>query len=225
MSGRPRGRPPAMVDDLFAGDAPARLELDAGVVLLRGFALPQVAALLHEVETVVAAAPLRRMSTPGGLAMSVAMTNCGNVGWVADRAGYRYAARDPLSGRPWPPLPAACDGLARAAATLAGFEGFAPDVCLVNEYLPGTRLSLHQDRDERDFAQPIVSVSLGMSASFVLGGLSRRESTRRLPLHHGDVLVWGGPARLRFHGVLAVRGEPHPLLGARRLNLTFRRAG
>ena len=214
-----------MVDDLFAGDAPARLDLDAGVVLLRGFALPRVAALLHEVETVVAAAPLRRMSTPGGLAMSVAMTNCGTVGWVADRTGYRYEARDPLSGLPWPPLPATCDGLVRAAAALAGFEGFAPDVCLVNEYLPGTRLSLHQDRDERDFAQPIVSLSLGMSASFVLGGLSRREPTRRLPLYHGDVLVWGGPARLRFHGVLAVRGEPHPLLGARRLNLTFRRAG
>ena len=143
---------------------------------------------------------------------------------MSDRKGYRYAPRDPLSDRPWPPLPPVLSALATAAAADAGFPGFTPDVCLVNEYVAGTRLTLHQDRDEADYAHPIVSVSLGVSANFVLGGLARRDRTQRLPLHHGDVLVWGGPARLRYHGVLALAADTHPLLGARRLNLTFRRA-
>ena len=195
-----------------------------GVVLLRGFALAESLALLQAVEEVIAAAPLRRMVTPGGLTMSVAMTNCGDCGWVSDRRGYRYSGVDPLTDRPWPALPAVMSRLAQSAAAIAGFAAFAPDVCLVNEYVPGTKLSLHQDRDERDFAHPIVSVSLGTSASFVLGGTRRKDATRRLPLHHGDVLVWGGPARLRYHGVLALSNEAHAVLGARRLNLTFRRA-
>lgn len=203
----------------------ARLELEAGIVLLRERATALAPALLAAVAAVVEAAPLRRMVTPGGLPMSVAMTNCGDCGWVSDRKGYRYAPRDPLSDRPWPPLPPVLSALATAAAVDAGFPGFTPDVCLVNEYVAGTRLTLHQDRDEADYAHPIVSVSLGVSANFVLGGLARRDRTRRLPLHHGDVLVWGGPARLRYHGVLALAADTHPLLGARRLNLTFRRAG
>lgn len=221
MSTRGRGPAAAGGGDLFAaGDGV--IELDAGVLLLRGHALARADALLNDVARVIDAAPLRRMVTPGGLTMSVAMTNCGSLGWVSDRAGYRYAPLDPSTGAPWPPLPPECRALAQGAAAVAGFPAYAPDVCLVNEYLPGTRLSLHQDRDERDFAQPIVSVSFGMSATFLLGGLSRREPARRLGLAHGDVLVWGGPARLRFHGVLALAGEPHPTLGARRLNLTFR---
>jgi len=211
-----------MTNDLFAD---TRVDIDAGVVLWRGRALACEVELLSAIEAVIAAAPLRRMLTPGGLAMSVAMTNCGGLGWVSDRAGYRYAPMDPLSGNAWPALPAAFASLAASAAAHAGFPGFAPDVCLVNEYTPGTRLSLHQDRDERDFAQPIVSVSLGMSATFLLGGLKRNDRTQRIPLHHGDVLVWGGPARLRHHGVLALKDETHPVLGARRINLTLRRAG
>lgn len=211
-----------MNDDLFAADA--RTELAPGVCLLRGHALADAESLLRAIDDIIAAAPLRRMVTPGGLTMSVAMTNCGECGWVSDRAGYRYAPTDPLSGQPWPALPDAFALLASTAAATAGCAGFVPDVCLVNEYRPGTKLSLHQDRDERDFTQPIVSVSLGASARFVLGGLKRRDPVHRLPLHHGDVLVWGGPARLRYHGVLALGDDAHPLLGARRINLTFRRA-
>ena len=211
-----------MTNDLFAD---TRVDIDAGVVLWRGCALAHELELLSAIEAMIAAAPLRRMLTPGGLPMSVAMTNCGGLGWVSDRAGYRYAPLDPLSGQPWPALPAALVALAAGAAANSGFPDFAPDVCLVNEYTPGARLSLHQDRDERDFAQPIVSVSLGMSATFLLGGLKRNDRTQRIPLHHGDVLVWGGPARLRHHGVLALRGETHPVSGPRRINLTMRHAG
>ncbi len=207
---------------LFPDDA--RLELDIGVVLLRGRADADAPALLAAIDDILAAAPLRRMQTPGGLAMSVAMTNCGDCGWVSDRKGYRYASSDPDSGRPWPAMPAMFARLAADAAAEAGFPSFAPDVALINEYLPGTKLSLHQDRDEADYGHPIVSVSLGASATFLLGGLQRKDPTRRLALEHGDVLVWGGPARLRHHGVLALKNEPHPLLGARRFNLTFRKA-
>ncbi len=220
----PRGESgvPRMTHDLFVD---TRIDIDAGVVLWRGRALAHERALLRAIEAVIAAAPLRRMLTPGGRPMSVAMTNCGELGWVSDRAGYRYVPRDPLSGQPWPALPAAFASLAASAAAHAGFPGFAPDVCLVNEYTPGTRLSLHQDRDERDFAQPIVSVSLGVSATFLFGGPARNDRTQRIALHHGDVLVWGGPARLRHHGVLALQDATHPVLGARRINLTMRHAG
>ena len=192
--------------------------------MLRGFALPAEAALLDGLQRVVAQAPLRRMVTPGGFTMSVAMTNCGALGWVSDRRGYRYAPRDPDSARPWPAMPQAFERLAVAAAAQAGFPGFAPDACLVNRYEPGARLTLHQDRNERDFGAPIVSVSLGLPADFLFGGLERSERPRRIPLAHGDVVVWGGPARLRHHGVMPVKAGHHPLLGDCRVNLTFRRA-
>ncbi|HMM75532.1 MAG TPA: DNA oxidative demethylase AlkB [Gammaproteobacteria bacterium] len=205
-------------------DAQSRVELDEGVVLLRARALAEAPALLAALAPIFAAAPLRHMVTPGGLTMSVAMTNCGECGWVSDRKGYRYASVDPDSGRPWPALPALLAALASAAAAEAGFPDFAADVCLVNEYVPGTKLTLHQDRDEASFAWPIVSVSLGATATFLLGGLRRRDRAQRLPLQHGDVLVWGGPARLRYHGILPLKAESHPLLGERRLNLTLRRA-
>lgn len=204
---------------------PATEALAEGVVLLRGFALDRAGALLAAVAEVLAAAPPRQMVTPGGQSMAVAMSNCGPLGWVSDRHGYRYVAEDPASGRPWPALPAVVAGLAREAATQAGFRGFAPDACLVNRYQPGTRLSLHQDRDERDFDQPIVSVSLGLPATFLLGGLARRDPVRRVSLVHGDVLAWGGPARLRFHGVAPLAAGTHPLTGALRYNLTLRQAG
>jgi alkylated DNA repair protein (DNA oxidative demethylase) len=173
----------------------------------------------------MAQAPLRQMITPGGLRMSVAMTNCGPVGWVSDRAGYRYAPLDPTTGQPWPAMPRVFATLARRAAAEAGFDGFAPDACLINRYEPGTRLSLHQDRDERDYGAPIVSVSLGVSAIFLFGGSKRSDKTLRTRLEHGDVVVWGGPARLRYHGVLPLEQSSHPRTGPLRFNLTFRKAG
>jgi alkylated DNA repair protein (DNA oxidative demethylase) len=192
--------------------------------LLRGFALGHVPALMPAIEIIEAAAPFRHLVTPGGFRMSVAMTNCGSLGWVSDRRGYRYDPRDPLSGRPWPPMPPVFVELARTAAQAGGFSAFTPDACLVNRYEPGARLTLHQDKDERDFSAPIVSVSLGLPGIFLFGGDLRKDKQRRIPLQHGDVVVWGGPARLRHHGVLALKDGHHALLGAQRVNLTFRRA-
>jgi alkylated DNA repair protein (DNA oxidative demethylase) len=214
-----------MTPDLFEAEAPWRQPLAPGAVVLRGFAAADAAALLQAVEAIVAQAPWRHLETPGGLRMSVAMSNCGALGWVSDRRGYRYEPLDPDSGRPWPPMPGMFSQLAASAAAEAGYPGFAPDACLINRYLPGTRLSLHQDRDERDRGQPIVSVSLGVPALFQFGGNRRSDPLQRVPLGHGDVVVWGGPARLAFHGVLPLKPAQHPLLGERRINLTFRRAG
>jgi alkylated DNA repair protein (DNA oxidative demethylase) len=193
--------------------------------VLRAMALPCADQLLAAVSAVTTQAPFRHMLTPGGATMSVAMSNCGPLGWVSDRRGYRYSPVDPASGLPWPDMPPALRSLAEAAARQAGFKAFEPDACLINRYEPGTRLSLHQDRDEQDFSQPIVSVSLGMPATFLFGGLTRSERPVRVPLWHGDVVVWGGVDRLRFHGVMPIKGEPHPQVGPIRINLTFRRAG
>jgi alkylated DNA repair protein (DNA oxidative demethylase) len=165
------------------------------------------------------------MITPGGFRMSVAMTNCGFLGWITDRTGYRYDAIDPENGRKWPAMPAAFMHLAKESAIEAGFEGFTPDACLINRYEVGARLSLHQDKDEADYSAPIVSVSLGLPATFLFGGSKRTDKTQRVPVVHGDVVVWGGPARLRYHGVLALKAGRHPLLGEYRINLTFRKAG
>ncbi|MBN8893528.1 MAG: DNA oxidative demethylase AlkB [Rhodanobacter sp.] len=214
--------------DLFAATpAPARRDepLCEGAMVLRGFALASEAVLLQALDAITAQAPFRHLVTPGGLRMSVAMTNAGPLGWVSDRRGYRYDPIDPDSGRPWPPMPAVFLQLADAAAAHAGFTGFVPDACLLNRYEAGARLSLHQDRDERDLGQPIVSVSLGIPAVFLFGGLQRADRPQRVPLAHGDVVVWGGPARLRYHGVLPLKPNHHPLLGETRINLTFRRAG
>jgi len=202
-----------------------REPLGDGAVLLRGFALDEADALFAAARAVIAEAPLRHMVTPGGLAMAVAMTNCGPLGWVSDRRGYRYQGTDPLSGEPWPAMPAVFRSLAGRAASAAGFDGFEPDACLVNRYEPGTRLSLHQDRDETDHGAPIVSVSLGLPAVFLWGGLKRADRPHRVPLVHGDVVVWGGPSRLVFHGVAPLAAGEHDRLGAQRVNLTFRKAG
>ncbi len=198
--------------------------LAPGAVVLRGRVRPEAATLWAQIEEVVRCAPWRRMVTPGGRRMSVAMTNCGPWGWVSDEHGYRYSAVDPLTGGAWPPLPASLHEMAREAAAEAGYAGFAPDACLVNGYEAGNALSLHQDRDERDMNQPIVSVSLGVPAVFLFGGLRRSDPVQRVPLHHGDVVVWGGASRLRYHGVARLRENEHPLLGPRRVNLTLRRA-
>jgi alkylated DNA repair protein (DNA oxidative demethylase) len=201
-----------------------RESLGAGAVVLRGFATGRAERLLSAIDQVVANAPFRHQITPGGFRMSVAMSNCGSVGWVSDESGYRYDSNDPLSGDPWPDMPACFSSLAQDAAEEAGFVRFEPDACLINRYEPGAKLSLHQDRDERDFGAPIVSVSLGVPATFLFGGLKRSDRQRRLPLRHGDVVVWGGPARLRYHGILRLKEDRHPALGKRRINLTFRKA-
>jgi alkylated DNA repair protein (DNA oxidative demethylase) len=195
-----------------------------GAMLLRGFAKPMEADLIADLRAVVEQAPFRHMVTPGGHQMSVAMTNCGSAGWVTDRTGYRYDANDPLAGKPWPEMPASFCQLAGKAADHAGFGGFAPDACLVNRYEPGARMSLHQDKDEHDFGAPIVSVSLGLPAIFLFGGLKRSDRPRRFRLEHGDVVVWGGPARLVFHGVAPLADGEHAVLGRQRINLTFRKA-
>ena len=216
-----------MTADLFAclpGVRASREEMAEGAVLLRGFIGIDEADLIAALRDIVAAAPFRRMFTPGGHQMSVAMTNCGSAGWVTDRTGYRYDPRDPDSGAPWPAMPDVFLVLARNAADEAGFAGFVPDACLINCYAPGTRLSLHQDKDERDHGHPVVSVSLGLPATFQFGGLKRNDRPLKVPLRHGDVVVWGGPARLVYHGVLALKEGEHPALGRRRFNLTFRKA-
>lgn len=207
--------------DLFG--RPAKERLGDGIVLLRGVACDP--AILAAVRGVQQEAPPRRMTTPGGYGMSVAMTSCGELGWVTDRSGYRYDAIDPTRARRWPAMPPVLRALAAQAAARAGFAGFAPDSCLINLYEPGARLSLHQDRNERDFAQPIVSVSLGLPAVFLLGGPARSDPTRAIALAHGDVLVFGGPARLFHHGVKPLKAGDHPATGACRINLTFRKAG
>jgi alkylated DNA repair protein (DNA oxidative demethylase) len=195
-----------------------------GAWLLEGRALPLETALLAEVANIAAAAPWRRMQTPGGNFMSVDMTNCGDWGWISDRRGYRYAERDPLTDRPWPRLPGPFQYLATDAAAKCGFPDFLADACLINSYRPGARMSLHQDRNEQDFNAPIVSISLGLPATFLFGGLRRSDRAARLALQSGDVLVWGGPARLRFHGVLPIAAGHHPATGPARINLTLRRA-
>lgn len=207
--------------DLF-GHQPQRLA--SHTVLLPGFALAEIEAVLDALRPVLRAAPFRHMRTPGGLHMAVALTNCGTQGWVSDEQGYRYSPTDPKTGLPWPAMPQALLDLADRAACAAGFDGFVPDACLINHYVPGTRLTLHQDRDERDFGQPIVSLSLGLPAVFLFGGLQRSDRTQRIPLSHGDVLVWGGEDRLRYHGVMPIKPGVHPRMGERRINLTLRKA-
>ena len=216
-----------MSTDLFDGLPdlrPAREAIAEGAVLLRGFAKPVEDELITALREIVAQAPFRHMLTPGGHQMSVAMTNCGDAGWVTDRSGYRYDSADPQSGKPWPPMPPSFLALAKQAALEAGFDDFATDACLINRYQPGARMSLHQDRDEGDFGAPIVSVSLGLPATFLFGGLKRSDKTQRYRLEHGDIAVWGGSARLAFHGVAPLADGEHAVLGRQRINLTFRKA-
>jgi len=210
--------------DTIADVQPSREAMADGAVLLRGFALRFEADLIPALREIVAQAPFRHMSTPGGHQMSVAMTNCGNAGWVTDRSGYRYDGVDPESGQPWPEIPTVLRQLADEAAAAGGFENFSPDACLINRYVPGARMSLHQDKDEQDFGAPIVSVSLGLPAIFLFGGLKRSDKPVRFRLLNSDVVVWGGPSRLYFHGVAPLADGEHAVLGRQRINLTFRKA-
>ena len=210
---------------LFEGESsPGSHEsLGDGAVLLRGFARSEAPALCEEVARIAQAVPFRHLVTPGGYTMSVAMTNCGRVGWVSDRTGYRYAPTDPDTGAPWPAMPETFLDLAARAAAEAGFVYYDPDACLINRYLAGAKLGLHQDRDEKDAWAPIVSVSLGLPAIFLWGGKRRSDPVRRLHLENGDIAVWGGPARFIYHGVAPLKDGQHPLTGAARINLTFRK--
>ncbi len=215
-----------MMMDLFDNlveSEPRDVQLAPGAMLLAGFARPLETPLIEAVHSVIERAPFRHLITPGGHRMSVAMTNCGSAGWVSDRRGYRYDAIDPDSGQPWPPMPDVFAQIAEQAAAKTGFAGFRPEACLINRYEPGAKLSLHQDKDELDFKAPIVSVSLGLPATFLFGGLNRNDKTARYRLTHGDVVVWGGPARLAYHGVMPLADGEHPLLGRQRINLTFRK--
>jgi DNA oxidative demethylase len=217
-----------MGSPLFDHEAPPPLRRDvlgAGTAVLAGFALDGEAELLLSLMQVVEQSPFRNMITPGGFRMSVAMSNCGPLGWITDRTGYRYSETDPETNRAWPEMPRPFRRLAESAARDAGFPNFVPDACLINRYEPGTKLSLHQDKDEQDFTQPIVSVSLGLSAIFLFGGSERRDKAVRIPLVHGDAVVWGGPARLRYHGIAPLGEGEHTRLGRVRYNLTFRKAG
>jgi alkylated DNA repair protein (DNA oxidative demethylase) len=213
--------------DLFAAVPdvrPLREAMADGAVLLRGFVKPFERELIASLREIVAQAPFRRMFTPGGHQMSVAMTNCGNAGWVTDHSGYRYDGIDPVSGEPWPAMPPVFRALAEAAADEGGFASFSPDACLINRYAPAARMSLHQDRNENDFGAPIVSVSLGLPATFLFGGPKRADKPQRYRLEHGDVVVWGGPSRLFFHGVAPLADGDHAVMGRQRINLTFRKA-
>ena len=216
------------MQDLFESKSDSRAgveRLGEQAFVLHGFALEYVPELLPAISRVQADAPFRHMVTRGGYTMSVALTNCGRLGWTTDRRGYRYTQDDPLTGKPWPAMPEVMERLAKAAAQEAGFENFEPDACLMNRYEPGSRLTLHQDRNEVDYTAPIVSVSLGVPATFLWGGAERSDPTRKVPLVHGDVAVWGGADRMRFHGVADMREAVHPIFGNHRINFTFRKAG
>ncbi|MBC3337963.1 MULTISPECIES: DNA oxidative demethylase AlkB [Pseudomonas] len=220
---------PHSTGDLFSDEAlqqPARREqIGEQSYVLRGYALPWLERLLPELRAVLAQSPFRQMVTPGGFTMSAALSSCGDLGWTTDRQGYRYSPIDPERQQPWPALPNVLRELATTAAAAAGFEGFAPDACLINRYVPGARMSLHQDKNERDFSAPVVSLSLGLPAVFLFGGHQRSDKTQKTSLFHGDVVVWGGVDRLRFHGVLPIKHGVHPRMGPQRINLTFRKAG
>ncbi|MFJ2357073.1 DNA oxidative demethylase AlkB [Pseudomonas fluorescens] len=215
--------------DLFADHEPEQQprteQIGEQSWVLRGFALPVLDQLLPALDAVLAAAPLRHMMTPGGFSMSVGTSSCGTLGWITDRSGYRYSAVDPLTGKPWPAMPQVLSELAQTAAQRAGFADFRADSCLINQYIPGAKMSLHQDKDENAYAAPIVSLSLGLPAMFLFGGFARSDKSQRIPLLHGDMVIWGGVDRLRFHGVLPIKPGQHPRLGERRINLTFRVAG
>ena len=210
--------------DALPDSGPVKESLGSGAAILRGFALSQESDLVKALSAIAAASPFRHMITPGGFRMSVAMTNCGDLGWITDSKGYRYASSDPETNRAWPSMPICFRELATAAAREAGFDDFTPDACLINRYEPGASLSLHQDKDEHDYRQPIVSVSLGLPATFLFGGDRRSDKITRIPVVHGDVVVWGGSSRLRYHGVLRLKDGVHPLMGPFRFNLTLRKA-
>ena len=216
--------------DLFDNMTEQHVHIAEGAVLLRRFALTNEVSLLNDLKSIIAKSPLRHMVTPSGFTMSVAMTNCGKLGWVTDKKGYRYNALDPSTGEPWQAMPMSFMQLATQAAEVAGYANFVPEACLINQYQPAARMGLHQDKDEQDFSQPIVSVSFGVPARFLFGGLKRSDKPTKILLLHGDVVVWGGKSRLNYHGIMPLQAtniqtNSHDAFGKCRFNLTFRKAG
>ena len=212
-----------LFDDLPLATEDLHTAIGPGAVLMRGLGRAGDVQILQAVESIIAQAPLRQPHTPGGYTMSIQTTRCGSVGWLSEPGGYRYSTINPRTGQPWPAVPECLMDFAVDAATQAGYPDFVPDSCMINQYLPGNKLGLHQDRDERDLRAPVVSLSLGLPAIFLFGGLQRTGKTQRYRLAHGDVVVWGGPSRLAFHGILPLAHGDHALVGQRRLNVTFRR--
>jgi len=219
----PRPAPPHARPDLLAQPSrAAAIAIAPEVLLLKHHAI--TAPLVAAIERISREAPFRRLHTPGGGQMSVAMTNCGTVGWHSDTRGYRYLDRDPESGRPWPPMPPAFLSLASHAAAMAGFPGFEPDCCLVNRYAIGSQMGAHRDYDELDMRHAIVSVSIGLPAVFVWYGARRKGPAIPVLVEDGDVVVFGGAARAGYHGVRRLAARPEAACDAVRYNLTFRRA-
>lgn len=208
--------------DISGPDGVWQEALGSGATWIHGFLVAHADMVMADIAGVVAHSPYRHLTTPGGKRMSVGMSNCGAEGWVSDRAGYRYQSTDPVTAKPWPPMPSRLRALAQRAADDSGYPGFEPTVCLINYYAPGARMGLHQDKDEANLTAPIVSFSLGLAATFIWGGWQRVGTTQRIMLRHGDAVVWGGEDRLRFHGVAPLKDGEHPLTGHARINLTFR---
>lgn len=210
--------------DLFDDQLPKKTRIAEGAYWLRGHALPAADLLWAELRKHFATYPPQQMFTPMGYKMSVRSTSMGDAAWVGTKKGYGYASIDTAINQALPPLPSTFLSLANHAATEAGYNDFTPDSCLINCYDIGSKMGLHQDKDERDFNQPIVSVSLGIPATFLFGGAKRSDKPTQIPLTHGDVVVWGGASRLFYHGVQTIKPNKHPLLGELRCNLTFRKA-
>ena len=194
-------------------------------VVLRQYLVNRSDELAEAIKTIEAKAPFRHMKTAGGFTMSAAITGCGDYGWISDRQGYRYSKVDPVTAQPWPEMPEVLKTIGKECARKAGYSDYNPDACLINRYSPGAKMSLHQDKDERDFTAPIVSISLGVPATFLFGGQQRADKTIKVPVMHGDVVVWGGTSRLFFHGVSTIKSAYHPFWGESRINITFRVAG
>ncbi len=212
-------------EDIYAPDFDAlSIQISPDAVLFKAALKPVASSLLEEIRTISGANPFRQRKTPGGQLMSAAMTNCGAWGWVTDADGYRYSDIEPETGRTWLPIPAVWIQWVNLFCQRAGLGTFNPDACLINRYAPGAGMGLHQDKDEKDLAIPIVSFSLGAPVLFRWGGLNRQEPVSEFLLEHGDVLVWGGADRMRFHGVKKLRRYQHPLTGHYRYNLTFRQS-
>lgn len=209
--------------DLFSEQHPALVPLAEGACWLPGFALPVMDALWPGLQQHLSEHPPQQMMTPMGL-MSVRTSSMGNWGWMGSEQGYGYSRLNPVTRLPWPAIPPAILQLAAAAALKAGYPGFVPDSCLINVYEPGSKMGLHQDKDEMDFSQPIISVSLGIPATFLFGSAKRSDKPIKIPLQHGDVVVWGGASRRFYHGVAQMKANTHPLIGAQRINLTLRKA-
>ena len=211
-----------MQNDLFSTIAPEIEELFPGVFLFRSYVNEQ--DFMEAVISTTKKIPFRHMITPGGKKINVSGTSMGDCGWYSDRRGYRYERIDPITGNNWPKIPKNISSVVSNAAKKVGFGGFIPDSCFINCYKPGVALTAHIDQDEVDFSQPIVSVSLGVSAIFQIFGEKRNGKVINIPLHSGDLLIFGGTARKFYHGVKKLKDQTHPLTNNLRINLTFRRA-